>query len=159
MAHKNKKAKQKSLAADIVSSIEIKVGEAGEATKKMKKSIERSAEKLAKKLVKLMDKKPKEGKKSVKTVSKTEKKAQKEAAKAAKNAAKAEKNARRALALRASDTPEPAATEQSGKPATLPTPPRSKITAPTAPATARRPRTTAMADQGAGSTDTSPTNT
>lgn len=154
MAHKNTKAKQKSLASDIVSSIEIKLGEAGEATKKMKKSIEKSADKLAKKLVKLMDKREKDGKKSSKSVSKVEKKARKEAAKAAKNAAKAEKNARRAMTLRASEVPEAAPAEQSGQPTTLPAPIISETTAPSA----RGRRAGTMADQEAGSTDTSTTN-
>ncbi len=94
MATPKSKSQHQSLATDLISSIEAKLGEAGTATKKMKKSIEKSAEKLAKKLTKLMNKTEKKTDKSVKAVAK---KAKKESNKAAKNAKKAEKNAKRAI--------------------------------------------------------------
>ena len=96
MANKETKTKQKSLASDIVSSIETKLSNAGEATKKMKKAVEKSAEKLTK----LMNKRKKENAKPSKSA---EKKAKKSEVKAKKNAAKAAKNAQRAANIKASE--------------------------------------------------------
>ena len=88
MANKTLKTKQKSLASDIVSSIETKLGATGEATKKIKKSIEKSADKLAKKLTKLMHK-------ADKKAAKPAKKEKKKGGKEKKNMTKAEKSLQR----------------------------------------------------------------
>ncbi|MBC3785218.1 hypothetical protein [Spirosoma utsteinense] len=128
MANKTIKTKQKSLASDIVSSIEAKLGEAGDASKKIKKSIEKSAGKLAKKLVKLMDKTEKKQTKPAKSV---DKKAKKNAAKAQKNALKAEKNAKRATNTKAQEVAKAALIiADTSKPVPRPTPNRNTRTVP-----------------------------
>ena len=71
------KAKNKALITDITSSVEAKVSEAGELSKKVKKVIEKSAEKLAKKLVKVYHKEEKKKEKTQKDQKKTAGKAPK----------------------------------------------------------------------------------
>jgi len=73
------KAKKKALAADIASSIEAKLTEAGEQSKKVKKAIEKSADKLAGKITKLFKKEEK--KKDKDTNSKKKKKKDKKSLK------------------------------------------------------------------------------
>lgn len=140
------KAKQKLLASDIISSIETKIGEAGETTKKMKKSIEKSADKLAKKLAKLMDKNEK---KKTKLAKPDGKKAKKNAAKAEKNLAKGKKNAKRKAdanvgkaakaTVTTADISEPAATR--------PAPPRPETKPAAKPAPTRKPQSPSTANK------------
>ncbi|MFD1141231.1 hypothetical protein ACFQ4C_08935 [Larkinella insperata] len=60
------KAKKKALITDITNSVEAKISEAGEVSKKVKKVIEKSAEKLATKLVKVYHKEEKKKEKAQK---------------------------------------------------------------------------------------------